>query len=130
MSPLSLKRPGRFQTSTAIGESATPLPTVSPHEYLIPGIEAINEENQDFCEKLAGLREEPFFRLYSVDMLASCEYIPQELFECYSETCEIYPVDEEDVSCIGLPVDPWQCHLTDKSVTPTGASRLDDGRLR
>jgi len=32
-----------------------------------------------------------------VDMLASCEYMPQELFECYSETCEIYPVDEEEV---------------------------------
>ena len=29
-------------------------------------------------------------------MLASCEYIPQELFECYSQTCEIYPVDEYD----------------------------------
>ena len=27
-------------------------------------------------------------------MFASCEYILQELFECYSETCEIYPVDE------------------------------------
>jgi len=32
-----------------------------------------------------------------VDMLGSCEYIPQELFECYSETCEIYPIDEEDI---------------------------------
>jgi len=30
-------------------------------------------------------------------MLGSCEYMPQELFECYSETCEIYPIDEEEV---------------------------------
>ena len=44
------------------------------------------------------MREEPFFRLFSVDMLASCEYLPQELFECYSETCEIYPIDDDDVS--------------------------------
>ena len=39
----------------------------------------------------------PFFRLYSVDILASCEYMPQELFECYSESCEIYPVDDDEV---------------------------------
>lgn len=30
-------------------------------------------------------------------MLASCEYVPQELFECYTESCEIYPVDDEEV---------------------------------
>jgi len=30
-------------------------------------------------------------------MLASCEYIPQELFECYTESCEIYPVDDDEV---------------------------------
>ncbi len=38
-------------------------------------------------------------------MLASCEYIPQELFECYSETCEIYPVDEyaDDGITLNIP---------------------------
>eukprot|EP00986_Skeletonema_menzelii_P004433 scaffold1493_cov147-Skeletonema_menzelii.AAC.6 len=30
-------------------------------------------------------------------MLASCEYLPQELFECYTESCEIYPVDDDEV---------------------------------
>lgn len=30
-------------------------------------------------------------------MLGSCEYMPQELFECYSQSCEIYPVDEDEV---------------------------------
>jgi len=30
-------------------------------------------------------------------MLASCGYLPQELFECYTESCEIYPVDDEEV---------------------------------
>ena len=30
-------------------------------------------------------------------MLASCNYFPQELFECYTESCEVYPVDDADV---------------------------------
>jgi len=30
-------------------------------------------------------------------MLASCEYVPQDLFECYTESCEIYPVDDDNV---------------------------------
>jgi len=46
---------------------------------------------------LSELRSLPYFRLYSVDMMASCEYLPQELFECYTESCEIYPADDADV---------------------------------
>jgi hypothetical protein len=30
-------------------------------------------------------------------MLASCNYFPQELFECYTESCEVYPTDDTDV---------------------------------
>lgn len=30
-------------------------------------------------------------------MLASCEYMPEELQECVSESCEVYPVDEGEV---------------------------------
>ena len=67
-------------------------------EALTPAINVINELNGEIEPKLEMLREKPYFRLYSVDMLGSCEYMPQELFECYSETCEIYPVDEEEVS--------------------------------
>lgn len=69
-------------------------------EALTPAINVINELNGEIEPKLEMLREKPYFRLYSVDMLGSCEYMPQELFECYSETCEIYPVDEEEVSDI------------------------------
>jgi hypothetical protein len=65
---------------------------------LSPGIDAINSQNADLYDQLNTLRTRPFFRLYSVDILASCEYIPQELFECYSESCEIYPVDDDEVS--------------------------------
>jgi len=64
---------------------------------LSPGIDAINSQNADLYDQLNTLRTRPFFRLYSVDILASCEYIPQELFECYSESCEIYPVDDDEV---------------------------------
>jgi len=66
-------------------------------DELAPGIAAIDALNTDLDQLLSTLREQSYFRLYSVDMLASCEYIPQELFECYSETCEIYPVDEEEI---------------------------------
>jgi Endoplasmic Reticulum Oxidoreductin 1 (ERO1) len=71
---------------------------ISTNPDLLPGIAAIDAQNHGFYEHLHELRDKPFFRLYSVDMLASCEYMPQQLFECYSETCEIYPVDDDDVS--------------------------------
>ena len=67
---------------------------------LAPGIDAINSQNAELYDQLNTIRTRPFFRLYSVDILASCEYIPQELFECYSESCEIYPVDDDEVSKI------------------------------
>lgn len=73
------------------------IPTISSNEELRPGIEAINSQNHELYELLSELKQSSYFRLYSVDMLASCEYLPQELTECYSETCEIYPVDEEEV---------------------------------
>ena len=72
------------------------------NEYLLPGIQAIDASNEDLLEKLESLRESPAFRLYSVDILASCEYMPQELFECYTESCEIYPADEEEVRWLHL----------------------------
>jgi hypothetical protein len=70
---------------------------ISSNMELLPGIEAIDAANDVLFEKLSRLRDNSYFRLYSVDILASCEYMPQELFECYSETCEIYPVDENEV---------------------------------
>lgn len=63
----------------------------------MPGIAAIDGANEELTGQLESLRQVPYFRLYSVDILASCEYIPQELFECYSETCEVYPIDDEEV---------------------------------
>ena len=70
--------------------------TLSP--YLLPGIEAVQQHNGELLDKLEALKDSNYFRLYSVDILASCEYMPQELFECYTESCEIYPVDEDVVS--------------------------------
>jgi Endoplasmic Reticulum Oxidoreductin 1 (ERO1) len=74
--------------------------TLSNNEELLPGITAINESNDDLNSKLSKLCDHLFFRLFSIDILASCEYMPQELFECYTETCEIYPEDEEAVSAL------------------------------
>jgi len=70
--------------------------TVEDQE-LSKGIESINNSNRELMEMLMEMVENPFFRLYSVDMLASCEYLPQITEECYTESCEIYPVEEEEV---------------------------------
>lgn len=81
--------------------SAPPLfSTVSVNEDLLPGIAAIDSDNENLLAKLEVLRGKAYFRLYSVDILASCEYIPQEYFEC-SSTCEIYPVDDDEVRSDG-----------------------------
>lgn len=71
--------------------------TISSNGELLPGIEAIDRINPDLLGKLEELRKVPYFRLYSVDMLGSCEYMPQELFECYSQMCEVYPVEDDAV---------------------------------
>lgn len=67
-------------------------------------MEAIQQFNAQLLEKLEAFRDSKYFRLYSVDILASCEYMPQELFECYTESCEIYPVDEEEVRASGKAI--------------------------
>jgi Endoplasmic Reticulum Oxidoreductin 1 (ERO1) len=66
-------------------------------EDLLPGIAAIDAANHELLQKLDVLRDKPYFRYYSIDILASCEYMPQELYECYTQTCEIYPEDGDQV---------------------------------
>lgn len=66
-------------------------------QSLSSGILAIDKAMPTLSPLLSELRSLPYFRLYSCDMLASCEYLPQELFECYTESCEIYPVDDDEV---------------------------------
>lgn len=72
--------------------------TISTKKELLPGIEAIDKSNENLVKLLDPLTAQPYFRYYSVDILASCEYMPQELFECYTQSCEIYPEDTEAVS--------------------------------
>ena len=76
---------------------SSPSSAISNNQDMIPGIAAIDEANDLITEQMHNLRQTPYFRLFCVDILASCEYMPQELFECYSETCEVYPVDDEEV---------------------------------
>lgn len=77
----------------------TPTALAASHsdDSLAPGIQAIDAALPTLAPLFAELRSLPYFRLYSCDMLASCEYVPQELFECYTESCEIYPVDDDEV---------------------------------
>lgn len=95
--PVLVAPNGRVQTpphsTTTLAASLAPL----HDESLAPGINAIDAALPTLAPLLAQLRSLPYFRLYSCDMLASCEYIPQELFECYTESCEIYPVDDDEV---------------------------------
>jgi hypothetical protein len=93
----SLQQPTKSSRSVLSMSSGT---LISSNEELLAGIAAIDAANDNLFGKLDALRDKPYFRLYSVDILASCEYIPQELFECYSQSCEIYPVDEEEVSLL------------------------------
>lgn len=88
----------RFHSKLAASSSSAS--AISSNEDLLPAIAAIDKMNADLLAKLGPLRELPYFRLYSVDMLGSCEYMPQELFECYSRTCEVYPVDDESVGIL------------------------------
>jgi hypothetical protein len=103
--PQMLRRPAGGYNAQAAGKATTTrlhlsssAPLKSSNKELLPGISAIDQANDELFEKLERLREIPYFRFYSVDILASCEYMPQELFECYTETCEIYPEDEDVVS--------------------------------
>ena len=73
---------------------------ISSNDDLLPGISVIDDANDVIAEQMEKLQESPYFRLFCVDILASCEYMPQELFECYSETCEVYPVDDEEVCSV------------------------------
>jgi len=66
-------------------------------EEWFSGIEAIDGYNKELLELLQRLRDQPFFRLYSVDLLNGCGYMPQEEDECESVSCEVFPVDSDRV---------------------------------
>ncbi|KAG8470208.1 hypothetical protein KFE25_008629 [Diacronema lutheri] len=61
------------------------------------GVDAINRQVDGAIEMLNEITSEPFFSLYSVDMLASCAYLLQDVDECNLQSCECLPCDDEDV---------------------------------
>jgi len=113
----------RPRVSVELGSTATPVdstsdtaaddddssPSASMREEWRPclrdGAEAIDGSIDDLVDLLTEIRSQPFFRLYSVDLLASCAYMPQEIDECETQSCDLYPVDEEDVPSKILKVD-------------------------
>lgn len=92
-------RPSSSSSMTTLWASTSDGTAVSTNENLVPGIMAIDHANDDIRSYMKDIRETPYFRLFCVDILASCEYMPQELFECYSELCEVYPVEDDVVRC-------------------------------
>ena len=66
-------------------------------ECWVDGLLDIDEYNEELLETLDELRQQPFFRFYSVDLLKGCNYMPQEIDECATQSCEIYPLDDEEV---------------------------------
>lgn len=84
-------------TTTTTTTSRRSSASISSNEDLLPGISVIDDANDVIIDKIENLQESSYFRLFCVDILASCEYMPQELFECYAETCEVYPVDDDAV---------------------------------
>ena len=94
---LNQGRGGLLRSLSSSSTSTSLSSTISANQDLLPGIAAISNANGEIYENLESLRDSSFFRMYCVDILASCEYMPQELFECYSETCEVYPLDDDEV---------------------------------
>ena len=66
------------------------------------------------------VRSTPFFRLYSVDMLASCAYFVQDIEACGLESCECFPVDERSV-----PTDVSEQDIEEFEFELDGWSRWD-----
>ncbi|GMI00912.1 hypothetical protein TrVE_jg7299 [Triparma verrucosa] len=115
-----LSHPQRRQRPPSNSHSSSTLRAYSTsdvisEDYLKPGVEYIsNTVNPSLLPALTSLlTSSPNFRLYSVDMLASCEYLPQELTECVSESCEVYPIDEDEVphNVIKIDASQWQFDL-------------------
>lgn len=57
------------------------------------GLQAIDLYNEELLEIVDEIRAAPFFKLYSVNMMNGCNYFPQGIDECESQSCELYPVD-------------------------------------
>jgi len=54
------------------------------------GLQCIDDENDELLEVLNKLRQQPFFRYYSVDLLKGCSYFPQVglfILYCYLIIC-------------------------------------------
>lgn len=91
------RRVNSFVSTTTTSRRSSFTSSISSNEDLLPGIFVIDDANDVIIDKIENLQESSYFRLFCVDILASCEYMPQELFECYAETCEVYPVDDDAV---------------------------------
>lgn len=105
------RRVNSFVSTTTTSRRSSFTSSISSNEDLLPGIFVIDDANDIIIDKIENLQESSYFRLFCVDILASCEYMPQELFECYAETCEVYPVDDDAVSYYGTNISEYDKHV-------------------
>ena len=86
----------------------------------LEAVSAIDKETPQMLELADTVRSTPFFRLYSVDMLASCAYFVQDIEACGLESCECFPVDERSV-----PTDVSEQDIEEFEFELDGWSRWD-----
>lgn len=96
--PVSSARSSNLKRLTKSSLFSVTAEKITEEKELYEAIACIQSQNSDLLSMLDTLRKDSlYFRLYSIDMLGSCEYLPQLYEECYSTACEIYPVEEEEV---------------------------------
>lgn len=81
---------------------------------LLEGAKAVRAHNAQALPLLQDLRARTFFRLYSVDLLASCSYMPSEEVPCELGACEVDPaeevpeeLEERDLAEADFELDSW-----------------------
>ena len=81
-------------------------------KWLTEGIEAVRSQNTDvLLPLLSQIRSRPFFRVFAVDLLASCSYTPTHEEPCMLDACEIEPTDEVPSRIVERDEDEYEFEL-------------------
>ena len=81
-------------------------------KWLTEGIDAVRSQNTDvLLPLLSQIRRRPFFRVFAVDLLASCSYTPTHEEPCMLDACEIEPTDEVPPRIVERDEDEYEFEL-------------------
>lgn len=82
--------------------------------WVLEGAAVVAQYTGELEPHFNGLRRRPFFRYYSVDLMASCSYLPQVESPCELDACEIEPTDgapkaiqQRDLNEYEFELDSW-----------------------